>query len=121
MQRLIMLVLGAILCASTAHAYDITATFEHDGYEFAASYKIYYGPTKGGPYPTAIDCGKPILKADKTMDCPGSGLTLRPIYAVAVAIDVQGAESPKSPEYFFAAPVGAPVLKGIVRKTATGN
>lgn len=107
--------LALLLFATSALAYDITANIEHADYADATGYRIYYGAVKGGPYPNSIQCGKPTMKADNTFDCVGTGLSIRPIYAVAVAYDAQG-EGPQSAEYFFARPLYAPALKNIIRK-----
>lgn len=109
------------LCTSITYAYDITATVEHSDYAATAGYKIYYGNTKGGPYPNFIPCGKPALKADGTFDCVGTGMTVQPIYAVAVTVDAQGVDGPKSAEYYYALPPTAPAIKQIIRKTTTAG
>ena len=115
MKQILIAIIMLLWAAPPALSYDITATIEHTDYSEAAGYRLYYGSVKGGPYPNSIQCGKPPLKADSTFDCVGTGLTIKPIYAVAVAYDASG-EGPKSPEYFFAAPMAAPGIKNVVRK-----
>ena len=115
MKQIFFAITMLLLAAPPALSYDITATIEHGDYSEATGYRLYYGSAKGGPYPNSVQCGKPALKADGTFDCVGTGLTIKPIYAVAVAYDAQG-EGPKSPEYFFAVPLSAPNVKNVVRK-----
>lgn len=91
-------ILFVLLWAGVAQAYDATFNFSHPAPNLVQSFRIKYGPTKGGPYPTVVQCGKPNLKADGTYDCTGQNINLDPLYAVAVAVDASGQESLPSNE-----------------------
>lgn len=107
-----------VFVAQTALAYDANFNFSHSAPEVVAGFRIKIGPTKGGPYPTVIQCGKPAAKKDGTYDCVGKGLTLDPLYAVAVAYDAANQESAHSNEASYDPPPPAP---GGLKYTITGT
>jgi hypothetical protein len=110
MKRILIALMTIMGMAGIAMAYDYTFNFSHKTPADMAGFRIKYGTAKGGPYPNTIQCGKPTLKADQTMDCLATGVATAPgvMYAVAVAYTAAGAESPYSQEatYTPGAPEG---------------
>jgi hypothetical protein len=68
-----------------------------------AGYKIYYGTTPGGPYPTAINVGNPSTNSQtERVHWTVTGLSCdRAYYLVSTAYDVQARESGYSREVKF--------------------
>ena len=112
------IMLAIILTASTAFAYDATFNFSHSAPQLVQSFRIKYGSAKGGPYTGVIQCGKPTAKADGTYDCVGQNINLDPLYAVAVAVDLAGQESPPSNEAMYDP---APPAPSGLKYTITGQ
>ena len=82
----LMLIVG-VMAISQSHAYDATANFSQSQPELVSGFFFKAGPTKGGPYPSVTDCGKPAPKADGTYDCVGKNFTANPVYAVVSNYD----------------------------------
>jgi len=118
--KTVVLISSLLLWTGIAHAYDATFIFTHPLPASVQAFRIKYGPTKGGPYSTVIPCGKPAPKADGTYECKGTGINLDPLYAVAVAVDTAGQESPPSNEAMYDPPPLAPgELRYIISGTIT--
>jgi hypothetical protein len=115
--KYILALLTLTLMASMAHAYDVSMVITHENYTWTAGYRVKYGNTKGGPYPTVIECGKPTRDADNNIPCAGTNITAYPMYAVPVAYDAQNAETEPGPEYMFIPKLGAPSILRIGAKT----
>jgi hypothetical protein len=70
-----------------AFAFDATANFSQAQPELVSGWFFKAGPTKGGPYPSITDCGKPTAKVDGTYDCVGKNFTANPVYGVVSNYD----------------------------------
>ena len=111
------------ILAVKSFAYDATGSFTQDYPELVKSWDIRYGATKGGPYATKVNCGKPA-PVDGRYVCSIPNITLNPIYAVAVAIGHDGVESGPSNEVEFKVTVPPPAdfkVVVTVRTVATLN
>ena len=118
---IIFALLAALATPVPASAFDYTFTFTHTMPAEMAGYRVKYGAVKGGPYTGGVvDCGKPAVKSDGTMDCPGPGIIIPPstLYAVAVAVMASGNESPPSAEASFT-PAAPGALRFILSGTIT--
>lgn len=89
-------------------AYDATFNFQQTTPELVSGWKIKAGPTKGGPYPTVVDCGKPAPLADGTYSCEMTGVVFNPLYGVAVNYDKAKVESTPSNEGVLSITVAPP-------------
>lgn len=69
----------------------------------AASYKLYYGSTRSGNYPSSLNVGLVTSYALGSLT-PGSTY-----FCAVTAVDAAGVESPKSKEISFVVPVAAQV------------
>ena len=95
------------ILAVKSFAYDATGSFTQDYPELVKNWDIRYGATKGGPYATKVNCGKPA-PVDGRYVCSIPNISLNPIYAVAVAIGHDGVESGPSNEVEFKVTVPPP-------------
>ena len=93
-------ILLVLLLPAHVFAYDATGSFTQDYPELVKSWDIRYGATKGGPYATKVNCGKPA-PVDGRYVCSIPNISLNQIYAVAVAIGHDGVESGPSNEVEF--------------------
>ena len=118
MKRLLIAVAVLLFTTSSAFAYDATFNFTQQYPELVAGWKIKAGQTKGGPYTRTVDCKKPSVKADGTIDCAMTDLTFNPLYGVVVNYDSTGKESTPSNEATLSVTVPPP---GNLKFTITGT
>lgn len=101
-------VIGVLFSTYVAFAYDATANFSQAHPELVSGFYFKAGPTKGGPYPSVTDCGKPTPKADGTYDCVGKNFTANPVYGVVSNYDAAKKEIATSTEAMMSITVTPP-------------
>jgi hypothetical protein len=126
----IVLFLSMVLIAIgvNAFAFDATANFSQAQPELVSGFFFKAGPTKGGPYPSVTDCGKPTPKADGTFDCVGKNFTANPVYGVVSNYDSAKKEIATSAEASLSITVQPPanlkmamVVTTVSKITRRGN
>jgi len=120
--------LAQLLCLNSAHAFDVTLSWDANTETNLAGYKIYYGTTRGGPYlGSGSDDGvSPILVPVNTLTNKASpeftvhGLPDGTNYLVITAYNIEGLESgysnevrAQAPNAPAAPPNSAPVLSSL--------
>ena len=121
-------ILLVLLLPAHVFAYDATFNFSQTTPELVAGWKIKAGPTKGGPYPTVVDCGKPAPLADGTYNCEMPGVAFNPLYGIAVNYDKAKVESLPSTEATLSITVAPPnnlkvviTVRTVAKLTRYGN
>jgi hypothetical protein len=122
MKRITLTIVLLFSMVASSAAYDATGNFSQAQPELVSGWLLKGGPTKGGPYPSITDCGKPAPRADGTYDCVAKNQTANPSFWVVSNYDGTKKEMATSTEATLAITVQPPAnLKMVVVVTTVSR